>query len=362
MSVIVTRVVVLVVATTVLWLNNETQVAEASDGTGDDEVIRINKHTIRCILVLGDSSVDPGNNNRLPTTTKSNFIPYGIDFFHGRPSGRFCNGRLATDYLAEAFGYTDSVRAFLDPAITKKDLLHGVSFASAGSGYDELTANLSSVIPMWKQLEYLRHYKIHLRNLVGTQEAEEIIRNNTLFVVSAGTNDFLLNYYSDSTRSKQYSIEQYMNYLISRMRTVIKTMRSLGARKVVVVGVPPLGCMPIVRTLRNVEKCDIESNKLAFRFSSKIRRESKMLGRWTLFLDINTIILNAIQNPKRYGFVETLKGCCGSGTYEYGEMCKGMSICSDRTKYVFWDAVHPSQNMYKIIADSALELLLKHTF
>lgn len=175
--------------------------------------------------MFGDSSVDAGNNNRLATAMKSNFLPYGIDFFYGRPSGRFCNGRLATDFIAEALGCTDSVRAFLDPAITNKDLLHGVTFASSASGYDELTANFSNVIPMWKQLDYLRHYKIHLRKVVGTQEAEDIIKNKAVFVLSAGTNDFLINYYANPTRWKQYNIEQYLNYLISRMRIAIKVSK-----------------------------------------------------------------------------------------------------------------------------------------
>lgn len=39
----------------------------------------------------------------------------------------------------------DTIRAFLDPAIAKKDLLHGVNFASAGSGYDDLTAKFTVI-------------------------------------------------------------------------------------------------------------------------------------------------------------------------------------------------------------------------
>ncbi|KAI3456198.1 hypothetical protein Pfo_012861 [Paulownia fortunei] len=318
------------------------------------------KHNMTCILVFGDSSVDPGNNNHLSTPMKSNFLPYGEDFFSGHPSGRFCNGRLAPDFIAEAFGYTDLVRAFLDPSITRKDVLHGVSFASAASGYDELTANLSNVLSMSKQLEYFRHYKIHLRNLVGTKDSQEIIKN-ALFILSMGTNDFIQNYFVEPTRSQQYNIEQYLNYLISCMRTAIKTMHSLGARKLVVVGVPPFGCMPLLRTLRNDIKCDNELNKVAFSFNSKIQRELKTLeGSWlrSIFVDIYSIILNAVENPKRYGFTEPLKGCCGSGTYEYGSTCKDMSTCSDRTTYVFWDAVHPTEKMYKIIADKALDVLL----
>lgn len=57
------------------------------------------KNNVSCILVFGDSSVDPGNNNILPTTMKGNFLPYGMNFFGGRPTGRFSNGRLATDFI-----------------------------------------------------------------------------------------------------------------------------------------------------------------------------------------------------------------------------------------------------------------------
>lgn len=51
------------------------------------------------MLVFGDSTVDPGNNNKLRTSAKANFAPYGMNFFGGQPTGRFCDGRLATDIL-----------------------------------------------------------------------------------------------------------------------------------------------------------------------------------------------------------------------------------------------------------------------
>lgn len=57
------------------------------------------RNNVTCILVFGDSSVDPGNNNVLHTTMKANFLPYGKDFFNGRPTGRFSNGRLTTDFI-----------------------------------------------------------------------------------------------------------------------------------------------------------------------------------------------------------------------------------------------------------------------
>lgn len=59
------------------------------------------RYNVTCILVFGDSSVDSGNNNFIVTTIKSNFLPYGKDFFNGRPTGRFSNGRLATDFIGK---------------------------------------------------------------------------------------------------------------------------------------------------------------------------------------------------------------------------------------------------------------------
>lgn len=59
------------------------------------------KHRLSSLLVFGDSSVDPGNNNRITTTMKSNFLPYGMDFVGGRPTGRFCDGKLGTDFVGK---------------------------------------------------------------------------------------------------------------------------------------------------------------------------------------------------------------------------------------------------------------------
>ncbi|KAI3439990.1 Lipase_GDSL domain-containing protein [Psidium guajava] len=315
------------------------------------------KNNVTCILVFGDSSVDPGNNNVLQTTMKCNFPPYGKDFFNGRPTGRFSNGRLATDFIAEVLGYTKAIPAFLDPKLTKSDLLHGVSFASSGSGYDDFTANISSVLSVSKQLEYFLHYKIHLSRLVGGKKAEEII-NNAVFIMSMGTNDFVQNYYLDPTRPKQYSLQAYLNFLISRMSSDVQEMHRLGARRLVIVGVPPLGCMPLVKTLMDTATCYQDYNKVSASFNSLIRRRldslRKSIGLKTGFVDAFAIIQDAISRPGRYGLAETSKGCCGTGTVEYGDSCRGLTACSEPEKYVFWDAVHPTEKMYKILALKAV--------
>lgn len=56
---------------------------------------------VPALIIFGDSIVDVGNNNNLSTLIKANFPPYGRDFVTHRPTGRFCNGKLATDFTGK---------------------------------------------------------------------------------------------------------------------------------------------------------------------------------------------------------------------------------------------------------------------
>ncbi|TXG73524.1 hypothetical protein EZV62_002103 [Acer yangbiense] len=54
--------------------------------------------------VFGDSAVESGNNNFLPSMSKANYPPFGIDFADGKPTGRFSNGRIEPDFIAQVVG------------------------------------------------------------------------------------------------------------------------------------------------------------------------------------------------------------------------------------------------------------------
>ncbi|XP_030541476.2 GDSL esterase/lipase At1g59030-like [Rhodamnia argentea] len=99
--------------------------------------------TITAIFAFGDSILDTGNNNHLITLAKSNFPPYGRDFMGGEPTGRFSNGKLISDLSVEQLGIKGLLPPFLDPTLQLQDLIGGVSFASASTGYDLLTAELT---------------------------------------------------------------------------------------------------------------------------------------------------------------------------------------------------------------------------
>ena len=61
----------------------------------------LDKNILPALVIFGDSTVDAGNNNYMPTIVKSNFPPYGMNFEGHVPSGRFTDGLLVTDYICK---------------------------------------------------------------------------------------------------------------------------------------------------------------------------------------------------------------------------------------------------------------------
>ncbi|KAK3157904.1 hypothetical protein QOZ80_2AG0130010 [Eleusine coracana subsp. coracana] len=318
------------------------------------------------LIVFGDSTVDAGNNNAVATLARSNFPPYGRDFPGGRATGRFCNGRLATDFYSEALGLGRAfVPAYLDPAYGIQDFTIGVCFASAGSGLDVATSDVFHVIPMWKQMDMFREYKTRLAAHLGAAEAEAVV-SGAVYAISIGTNDFLENYFAlASARPLQFTVPQYTAYLVGLARGFLSELHALGARKIGFAGIGPMGCLPIERARLLGLGCDETHNAAARAFNAALKDMVAQLNRELPGADVRVaevydLFGDVVREPARYGFARADVGCCGTGTYEMGYACSPWDprTCTDASKYVFWDAVHTTEHANRIVA----EYLMNTTF
>ncbi|VFQ71786.1 unnamed protein product [Cuscuta campestris] len=314
------------------------------------------------IIIFGDSTVDTGNNNYIPTAFKGNHPPYGQRFPGKIPTGRFSDGMLVPDLLASALGIKDSVPPFLQPYLPKEELLTGVSFASAGSGLDELTTIASRVIPMSQQVTMFQKYIEMVKGIAGEEEAERII-NHAFVVISAAPNDFIFNYYDIPTRRQQFSIGGYQDFLQLKLRRFIEGIYKLGCRTILVTGLPPMGCLPIQMTARSLllRTCLEEENLDAQIYNAKLVRllpriQESLPGSTILYSDAYNPMMELINNPQRHGFVETGQGCCGTGLLEAGPLCiMRRPTCTNSSEYLFWDSIHPSEATYRYITESLLK-------
>ncbi|KAK4399183.1 GDSL esterase/lipase [Sesamum angolense] len=278
-----------------LLLLFSSHVAEAR--TLETEQIRpLNRSSssVSAVFVFGDSTVDPGNNNYIETVAKSNFPPYGKDF----PN--------------------------------------------------------QGVISMEKQLKYFKEYKSRMEVYIGKERTKTLI-SKAVFLISCGTNDFIVNYYATPIRRQTYTVSTYQHLLLQLGQQFLQGLLEMGARKIAFVGLPPMGCVPAVITMNSdhalTHRGCIESLSSVARDYNRLLRNKltamRIPGAKIIYIEIYKPLEDFIKEPQQFGFVEVNCGCCGSGTIELSVLCNSLSaVCSDDSKYVFWDSVHPTEAAY----------------
>ncbi|TYH16758.1 hypothetical protein ES288_A05G141000v1 [Gossypium darwinii] len=225
---------------------------------------------VPAIITFGDSVVDVGNNDYLPTIFKANYPPCS------------CLEVLLKLFLlaAETLGFTTYPPAYLSPEASGKNLLIGANFASAGSGYDDKASMVNHAITLTQQLEYFKEYQAKLAKVAGSTKSASIIKD-ALYVLSAGSSDFLQNYYVNPLLNHAYTPDQYGSFLIDTFTNFVKNLYGLGARKIGVTSLPPLGCVPLARTLFGYHEkgCISRFNTDAQQFNKKLNAAAANLQK-----------------------------------------------------------------------------------
>ncbi|XP_011077072.1 GDSL esterase/lipase At5g33370 [Sesamum indicum] len=316
----------------------------------------------RAFFVFGDSLVDNGNNNYLATTARADAPPYGIDYPTHRPTGRFSNGLNIPDLISEQMGW-EATMPYLNPELTGQKLLVGANFASAGVGVlNDTGFQFVNIIRIYEQLNFFQQYQQRVSALIGEEETKKLVKES-LVLMTLGGNDFVNNYYlvPYSARSRQFTLQKYVPYVVSEYKKVLMRLHDLGPRRVIVTGTGPLGCVPAELALHSTNgECAEELQKAAALFNPQLvqmlNELNQQLGS-NVFIAANTnqMHMDFISNPQAFGFTTSKIACCGQGPYNGLGLCTPFSnLCPNRDLYVFWDPFHPSERANKLIVQQIL--------
>uniref|UniRef100_A0A0D9VMM1 GDSL esterase/lipase n=1 Tax=Leersia perrieri TaxID=77586 RepID=A0A0D9VMM1_9ORYZ len=320
-------------------------------------------HAARAFFVFGDSLVDNGNNNYLITSARADSPPYGIDTPDHRATGRFSNGKNMPDIISEHLG-AEPVLPYLSPELDGEKLLVGANFASAGIGIlNDTGIQFANIIHIEKQIRYFEQYQDRLRKVIGDEEAKRLVAES-LVLITVGGNDFVNNYYliPYSPRSREFSLPDYIRYILSEYKQVLMHIYQLGARRVLVTGVGPIGCVPAELALHSLDgTCDTELQRAADAYNPQLVEMLAELNREVagdVFIGVNTKRMHDdfIDDPTAHGFATSTEACCGQGRFNGMGLCTLVStLCADRDAYVFWDAFHPTERANRLIVQQFME-------
>lgn len=337
----------------------------------------------KSIYQFGDSFSDTGNFMRISGATTSFHAdrhPYGRTYFR-KPTGRFSDGRLIVDYIAFALKLP-FIAPYLDNSAS---FLHGVNFAVAGataldnSFFSQRHINVPAYnIPISAQL---RWYQAHLNATCHTSSALAQKVRNALFIFGEfGHND----YYNALTQGK--SIQETRTYVQYTVNAVINGVRQLvktGAKRVIVPGTIPFGCMPVYLTsFRSSDPkaydelgCLKSLNDLSTYHNTYLRKALSLLSKEipsdavVVYADYYGAFRSVLRQASSLGFNNgsLLRACCGTGgvyNFNLKKMCGAgnVPVCSNPARSVHWDGIHPTDEtnhrMSEILIDQVLRKIM----
>lgn len=144
---------------------------------------------------------------------------------------------------------------------------------------------------------------------LGERRANETI-GKALHIMSLGTNDFLENYFAIPGRASQYTLREFQNFLAGIAENFIHKLYELGARKISLGGLPPMGCLPLERTTNFIGGSDcvpsynniaLEFNDKLTKLTTKLNKDKNLPGIRLVFGNPYDILLQIIKRPAQYG-------------------------------------------------------------
>ncbi|KAL9147113.1 hypothetical protein ABFS82_13G153200 [Erythranthe guttata] len=322
------------------------------------------------IYQLGDSISDTGNLVReFPVGASTPFakLPYGETFFKNA-TGRCSNGLLMIDYFAMAAG-VPLLPPYKNLNATRDFGHHGVNFAVAGSTalptevlasqhvFSPVTASSLNV-----QLDWMfSHFN---STCLDDKDCVEKLRHALFMVGEIGGNDYNYAIFQGKTMDELRSmVPEVVDAVMNATRRVINS----GAKRVVIPGNFPIGCLPIYKTAfqTNIStayddsQCLKQLNEFAKYHNEQLQEAiEKLVQEKPNAIVVYGDYYNAYEfllKVARYHGFETEKACCGiGGKYNFNmtRMCgaHGVPVCEDPHRYMSWDGVHLTQKGYRIMA------------
>ncbi|XP_062104864.1 GDSL esterase/lipase At5g37690 [Humulus lupulus] len=318
-------------------------------------------------FVFGDSLTEVGNNNFLQySLAKSNYPWYGVDYPGGQPTGRFSNGRTIGDIISEKLGIS-SPPPYLSLSPNEDAILKGVNYASGGAGIlNDTGLYFIQRLTFDDQIQYFQKTREVIKSKIGVVNATKLC-NEALYFIGIGSNDYVNNYLQPFLADgQQYTHDEFVQLLTSTLDRQLKRLYELDARKIVLHGLGPLGCIPSQRVKSKTGQCLKRVNEWVLEFNSKVKRlitslNSRLPKAALMFADTYPAVFDLISNPTAYGFKISNTSCCNVDTSIGGLCLPNSKLCSNRKDYVFWDAFHPSDAANQVLAQKLFSTMFSHT-
>ena len=167
----------------------------------------------------------------------------------------------------------------------------------------------------------LQNYQAAVQQLVsilGDEDSAASHLSRCIFTVGMGSNDYLNNYFMPAvySTSQQYTPEQFADALAGQYAQQLRTLYSLGARKVALMGVGQVGCSPNELAQRSPDgaTCAAEINGAIDIFNRRlvalVDQFNALPGAHFTYINAYGIFEDILRAPGSHGMCALLLNLC----------------------------------------------------
>ena len=284
------------------------------------------------IFVFGDSLSDQGNVSALT----GGAIP-GPDYY----AGRFSNGPLYVDYLADYYGIPVSPAPIIPTPWAPGN---GNNFAYAGAR----TNYHRSGYPLGLDSQVAAY-------LAGTGNSADA---DALYIVFAGANDIqdAIGVQNDdpaqvaAAMADPDAAKAHARAAADNLAAAVTLLRDADARHILVPNAPDWGLVPAVTVIQDANPATLAgfsdfATEVSRAFNAELAVQLALLDTPELDLisfDLFGLLNDLVADPAAAGLTNVRDACYqGSGL-----------VCSDPQDYLFWDRIHPTTGVHRQFAQA----------
>lgn len=280
------------------------------------------------VIVFGDSLQDGGNLFK--------YTKFPLEPFH---QGRFCNGKVAPEFLV------DMISAKQAQSLS----LHNYAIGGAlTSGKNPKSILKPYAFPVVDQIDRFMHE-------FGRFNRDDFV------MIDGGGNNFLFALHDEKPFINASAVYRVAEDLEASIERLVK----LGAANIVLWNVPDVTATPAFQKSPFPKWV---SKALAIFLKHQIKRQNRKINdmvsrfkdkypkvRLEIF-DVYHLLLTVLESPIAYGFEDAHEPCVQSfgGVDSKGNIQSDLTVDNNPDTHLFWDFVHPTAKGQKMLAEHIL--------
>ncbi|CAM0151712.1 unnamed protein product [Urochloa decumbens] len=299
------------------------------------------------LFVFGDDAADTGNGDddvKLGARSSQWRPPFGMsDAAHAqRPSGRFSDGLVQSDYMAKIMGHAEAPPPYTydnwaDNGIDDA----GLNFAVGGA---TVARDAQPGPSLGDQIS-------QLRDLIRDGIVKRKDLRDSVALVAYSGNDY-------GYPKEDEDDDTMVAKVVDALADLVSGLQDLGMGKVLVNTLVSYGCEPwLTRKTTNYSSCDDTGNGMSDKHNTALR-DRLADAEDVMVLDVNSVVRSLVE-PKEGSTLggkqlkERLRPCCEAADPDAGDYCgldDAFYLCDHPEEYFFWDlAGHPTQAGWRAV-------------